>query len=141
VEAVQMDGLTDSDRMELDRLTADLEGLRILFETSSAAIAPSQQPVLDALSAGLREALRLGAEVGLEVRAQILGGSDQSGPEQTNARLRRQRAEAVRGRLLEMGAPAAALSVQSADGDLGDSPERRRSVAVKLQMQEAPARM
>jgi len=134
VEDVRLEALGDADRMELEAIARRLAGLRVRFAPGSARLEDSERKAVDAMLAGLLESAEKTRKMGIPLRARLLGGADSTGAEQTNARLRRQRAEAVRRQLVAGGVPAEALLVQPADQDLGNSAEERRSVAVELEL-------
>lgn len=134
VDVVNLEALGDAARLELEALAGRLAELRVRFARGSAQLEDSQQGAVDAMTAGLLECLRLTESLGIELRAHLLGGADASGAEQTNARLRMSRGEAVRRRLVAGGVPAEALVVQPAGRDLGNSAEERRSVAVEIEL-------
>ena len=134
VSAIRVDEVRDSDREELERRIAELKKMRVLFNVNSASLADSQQGTFDQVAATIQDCLQRAATIGLVARAQLLGGSDPSGTEQTNTRLRRRRAEAVRDRLVAAGVSRAVLSTDASVHHLGESADELRSVAVEIEL-------
>lgn len=137
VESVESTGLNNADRMELDVAIDRIESYRILFPPNQATLGADQQASLDGLADNLQDVLRRTEALGLTANVRLLGGADPSGREQTNARLRIQRAESARRYLARQGIPVTTLDTEPTDRDLGNSAEERRSVAVEIELTAA----
>lgn len=99
------------------RTAAQVESVDIVFDVGRAELTPSQDAKV-VRAAMLLERLRdSAADAGRSWKATVVGSSDETGAPDTNLQLRRDRASAVRARLVELGIEADRLDER--DGGVG----------------------
>jgi outer membrane protein OmpA-like peptidoglycan-associated protein len=113
VSHFQEDGIVDAGK-ELEAVKAKIEKQAISFDLGSAEILSSQNESLDLLATDVQRLLELGRFLSREVRLGVFGQSDQSGSEQLNLRLEKDRAMNVIGQLTARGINANNLLLTTA---------------------------
>jgi outer membrane protein OmpA-like peptidoglycan-associated protein len=97
---------------------------KVHFETGSARIQKRSDPLLEQIAAMVREHPEVG-------RVRIEGYTDNVGPPDMNLRLSRERAEAVRERLVALGVPKARLEKEGYGESHPTAPNRTRAGRAK----------
>ena len=98
------------DRQALDELETRIEAIAIRFGNNVATIEGGQEGPLFRLASALEAMERRAVESGIDWSAAVIGSSDAPGPARINERLRQERADNVRDRLIALGAPADRLT-------------------------------
>ena len=88
-------GLTDEGLAALEPARRRLEEVTLRFDVGAAELPPREDAALDQAAAALADLARIGTEVGIDVRVDIIGHTDGTGSEGTNVQLSRARAEWV----------------------------------------------
>ncbi len=109
VTSFQEDGIIDAGK-ELDAIKEKIEKQTIHFELGSAEITNDQNEALDTLAMELKTLQDLAHFLSKESRLEVCGYTDQSGSEQLNQRLEKDRATNVIARLTARGIHANILS-------------------------------
>ncbi|HST21985.1 MAG TPA: OmpA family protein, partial [Blastocatellia bacterium] len=91
------------DKDGIETLKQQIEQSSITFDTGSAELLPNQDGALRKIASDMQALGSLSQEIGKAVRVEISGYTDQSGTEESNQRLRQQRAENIRAALIERG--------------------------------------
>jgi len=118
----------------------------IVFFDDGVNLAPGQESVVETMSAQLADLGADAARSGRRVRVSVIGHTDQTGTDDYNLRLSRQRADHVIGALTARGVPAVWLAPAGvgatepwrADGTEED-PIRNRRVTFRVVLDESPA--
>jgi outer membrane protein OmpA-like peptidoglycan-associated protein len=142
--AVDLDlsGVKDVDMTEVERLRASIEARLIRFDTDSPRPAPGQDAIIDSVAAELRSLAQLTRNLGLSMRATIIGHADSTGKEAPNLALSLGRAEVVRSLLRARGIDPDLLSVRGAgtmeptQDDVARDPSRDRRVSFTIRISE-----
>ncbi len=79
----------------------EIEAMRVLFPTGSSQLTPSGSETLGRAADLLNNLARSAEPMGLSVEVELVGRADASGPNQRNAVLSQERAEAVRAALTD----------------------------------------
>jgi flagellar motor protein MotB len=103
----------DEDR-ELNALRSEIEGMRVLFDIGSSTFAPRQALLLDDLIAKLKQWMAGALAIGRVSSVDVIGHTDRSGSDVTNAGLSDQRAHRVAEILLASGIPADSVTLTGA---------------------------
>jgi OOP family OmpA-OmpF porin len=101
ITAFREEKLIDKDGIET--LKQQIEQSSITFDTGSAELLPNQDGALRKIASDMQALGSLSQEIGKAIRVEISGYTDQSGTEESNQRLRQQRAETIRAALIERG--------------------------------------
>ena len=88
-------GLTDEGLAALAPARQRLEEIVLRFDVGAAELPSHEDAALDRAAGSIAELGRIGSEVGIEVRVDVIGHTDGTGSEGTNVRLSRARAEWV----------------------------------------------
>jgi outer membrane protein OmpA-like peptidoglycan-associated protein len=129
-----------------DSLRESIESDRVLFDAGSAALNQSAVALLSSVAFRYRQLESAAIASGAVVKVELIGRTDPTGRDETNAALAEQRPAAVAGWLVSSGIPAAILVRNPiATGSPLSSPDSteqaqiNRSVSFKLTMAPRPA--
>jgi len=116
---------------QFDAGKEQIESEEVLFPVNSSALSLDQETKLDLLERQLHRLQDTARTLGREIHLEIYGRADQTGVESKNVRLSQQRAERVRGALIDRGVAPEMLTGTG----LGDSqPIRQGSTSHQLQV-------
>jgi len=132
-------GLSSGDEALFDASKAEIEGARLFFSGTTAALEEGQEPVLEDLSLAIRHLFQAAESLGVGVRVLAVGHTDPSGSEETNESLSLERARSVRRALVARGTPEERIGVSgmgssrpSEGVDPGVEPHRLRRVTFRI---------
>ena len=128
VGAVDLSHVTPGLPASMEPIASDIESLRALFPAGSDALDQAALNTIATVAAKLRELVKAADANRYELRMQIVGRADPTGAETDNLALSRQRATAVRDRLVSLGIHASRLTVDaigSGDPVPADAPAER----------------
>ncbi len=103
VSSLDLSGLVNLDRENLDKALKQLESLTLYFESNSIHLVKGQEEVLTAMSNTVKRIQNLQARAERPVQILLLGHTDSSGSEKHNLKLSRNRAETVLNHLIVQG--------------------------------------
>jgi outer membrane protein OmpA-like peptidoglycan-associated protein len=106
--------LVAAEPQELDQLKRKIESAVFRFEPGRHDPAPGQEPALRDLEQTALDLAALAKELDQPLGIEIVGHSDNSGPKDLNMRISFERAQNIRGRLVDAGFPEEYLRVQAA---------------------------
>lgn len=104
-------GLTDEGLAALAPARRTLEELVLRFDVGAGELSPREAAALDTAAAALSDLARIGGEVGIASRVDLVGHTDGTGSEGTNVRLSRARAEWVLSALEAHGVRGVTLAI------------------------------
>ncbi len=134
VAKLDLSGLQGTLPAEVVRIVEDVQGTRLLFDSGSGRIRPGQEAAISELQNRFSELEQWARQYGVIFEIEIRGHTDPTGAESFNQRLARQRAEAVRLRLLPTDGGESPLRFTAGSALIGvaspaGSPEDQRSVS------------
>ena len=109
---VDLSGLTDVEDPEYVRLRAQIEGVKVYFDSGAPNPASGQNEKLDQVAADSQAIITVARRLGFSVRLSIIGHTDSTGKEFTNLGLSIARSEVVRSLLRKRGIAPELLSVR-----------------------------
>lgn len=142
VNQVRTAGLEDLDLRELDRLRTELAAVVIRFRSGSADLQPGAERTAEQALQTIRSCFDQAERSGVPVRLTVVGHSDPSGLEATNAMLSQERADRIRGLLLRAGLDAQRITAKGAGtaepvpGPAGEPKERNRSATLRMEFED-----
>ena len=127
-----LSGLESLDAVRYARLRGALDDYRVYY-ASGATLSAAQQATLPVLARDMLALVAAGQALGRRVQFFLTGLTDGMGSETLNRRLRPQRAEDLRGRLVALGVPGDMLLVRGGAPARNGLPDARlRSVAISV---------
>lgn len=115
VSAIDMQALAFPHKQAVDELVRAIEDVHVTFISGTVIPEPGVEATLETMQSDLLELQRLGAAVGMTVRLNAVGATDEIGSPQQNRSLRLRRADWLAGRLADaLKAPASILVDQEA---------------------------
>jgi hypothetical protein len=138
ISQMNTDQLRDRD---LESLRSAIEEKRILFDTGSSTVAPSQTPVMNDSVSKLRDWIDETRAVGKVPKVTVIGHADSTGSDTLNSNLSNKRARHVIEVLVASGIPSGTLTAVGAGPYTGTGeatgaaprePRLRRSVMFRL---------
>jgi OOP family OmpA-OmpF porin len=103
VTAVRADALRSQETVDAEALAAAVGRHAILFPAGSDRLDPGQRQAVAALAADVRAVVAAARAAAVDVTAEVIGGTDETGSETANTRLGARRAEAVVAALVSGG--------------------------------------
>jgi outer membrane protein OmpA-like peptidoglycan-associated protein len=106
--------LIDTDLMALEDVKKKIESQVILFKTGGNELVPDQNATINDLVEGIQQLFSLAKIFGRQPQLEIIGNSDNSGNEELNIQIRRERARAFRLLLVSKGIAAGNIIAKGA---------------------------
>jgi len=103
VSSLDLSGLVNLDRKNLERALKQLEQLTLYFDSNSIRLVKGQEDVLTAMSNAVKRIQDLQTRAERPVQILLMGHTDSSGSEKHNLKLSRDRAETVLSHLIVQG--------------------------------------
>ncbi len=135
VATIDYSALEIAERAALETITNEVNAFVISFEAGEVALDPGHGAVIAGLASKLDEFSALASTLELEPRLTVTGHSDESGTDEFNLSLERQRADAVATALRETGLETDWIGVRS---QLEGGTPGPRIPQVSLQLQALP---
>jgi len=141
VAAVRTDGLRSQEIVDAEARADAVGRYQILFAVDSYTLDPAQRPAIAALSAGVRALLAAAQSAAMDVIAEAIGQTDETGSEADNTTLGARRAETVVAALVADGLDRRLFAVMAsqATGPSPDDAQRARKRRVELHVRLTPA--
>lgn len=124
---------------QLDAIVGELERVAIAFERGDSAVAPSDPEIVHA-AALIGRAHRTAREAGLSLCIDVIGHSDETGPEAVSARVRAARAQNVARALHASGVERDILVARAGDALLARPYSRQAALRAVLRPASADGR-
>lgn len=139
IRDVRIDGLKDSD---LELLRTDIETRSILFPLASSIVTPIQAGLSKTLAEKAEQWISGAIAIGKAPGVEVIGCTDNSGTEERNQGLSKQRAERIAELLLAGGVRREMLTIQgngtcSTSSDISVDAALRRNVTLRLFLDSA----
>lgn len=122
-----------------------LEQLVIHFDIGKSVLAPSARDSLRGVAEMVRTLLRTGESLGMKVRIEVIGHTDDQGSAERNTQLGLDRAAEVKSALLALGLDVSQLDIRSAGsseplqgGEIGSIQAENRSVSFLVRTGASP---
>ena len=118
-------GVIDLEQQRLEKFRTLLGNLSLYFEPGTTTFRGPHEPTLDQVVVYWRKVEALSKVLGSNLGLQVTGQSDATGTRAENVRLSKERANLIRGMLIQRGLAESSLSVEAVQAPVNDPRLRR----------------
>lgn len=102
VSTIDMEALAFPQKAAVDELVRSIEDVRVAFVSGTVVPEPGAEATLETMRSNLRQLQQLGSTIGMTIRLDAVGSTDELGSPQQNRSLRLRRADWLAGQLADV---------------------------------------